>query len=350
MILFTVNNFQSIKKAEIKVKGFTVIYGTNNSGKSALMRAVQGMFKNTQGTYFVRHGTQKTTIDADFGDGQSLDWSKGDKIKPTYTINGGKPIYPGRAVPDEVCALGVHPITAGGREVWPQIAMQFDPLFLLDQPGSVMAEAVADVERVGKLNAAQKKAESDKRSADQTLRVRRGDEERLTEELELYTELDGLLDFVAKLDKRAQQAERMKSVLSRMVEMRDLLDDANETITRLDGLNVTLPSVEVAQDLVQQVKELRAFALRYQDVCAGVDQLVPIEKIQVPEVGNTAGRTLEALQKARNWGRKLAVVCDEMQTCEDELKKAMRERDTASKEVDTLLEDAGECPLCGSVF
>ena len=138
----TVKNFQSIKEAELEVNGFTVITGANNSGKTALMRAIKGAFQNTKGTAFVRHGEDRCRVEIEFEDG-SFAWEKG-KGKPAYEIDG-KVVNPGKTIPDEVSALGVRPIKAGpAGDVWPQIAPQFTgQVFLVDKHGSALAEAVA---------------------------------------------------------------------------------------------------------------------------------------------------------------------------------------------------------------
>ena len=127
MFKVRVKDFQSIADASITVDGFTVITGPNNSGKSALMRAIRGAFQNTRGSGFVRHKKAKTSVEVEFSDGNKLEWSKGTakSAKPTYVINNGSPIHPGQAVPDEVRDLGIKPIMAGGRDIWPQFAPQF---------------------------------------------------------------------------------------------------------------------------------------------------------------------------------------------------------------------------------
>ena len=63
-----VKNFQSIKKAEVEVKGLTVITGPNNIGKSALARAISGVFSNLKGNSFVRKGESHCEVEVEFED------------------------------------------------------------------------------------------------------------------------------------------------------------------------------------------------------------------------------------------------------------------------------------------
>ena len=85
-------------------------------------------------------------------------------------------IYPGREVPSEVQALGVSSIEVGTQTVWPQIASQFSgQIFLLDQSGAVVAETIADVDRVGSLTDALRLCESDRKGLKSALEIRKTD-------------------------------------------------------------------------------------------------------------------------------------------------------------------------------
>ena len=81
MIRVRVRNFQSIVDAEIVVDGLTVVTGQNNSGKTAVMRAVHGVFTNASGNALVRHGEDHLSVDLDFGEVKEVRWEKGPKIK-----------------------------------------------------------------------------------------------------------------------------------------------------------------------------------------------------------------------------------------------------------------------------
>ena len=102
MIKVRIQNFQSIEDLTLEIDKLTVITGSNNTGKSAIVRAIRGVFQNTRGTSFIRHGKPKSTVTITFADGQTVVWEKGrgKADKPTYILNGGAPIYPGHACSD----------------------------------------------------------------------------------------------------------------------------------------------------------------------------------------------------------------------------------------------------------
>jgi exonuclease SbcC len=355
-----IENYQSIKSAEIEVDGFTVVTGPNNSGKSALMRAVSGVFRNApleeEGTV-VRHGEDKFRVELDFGADGKVAWEKGPKIKPTYEIDG-KVLHPGRDVPDEITALGIRPIMAGGREIWPQTAPQFDQVFLVDQPGSVIAEAVADAERVGKLNRALKSAESDRRDFAKELKIRRRDLKDHEERLTGFDGLDETAAEVSDLAERAGKAGKVAAAIRGLDDLRGRLHIAKSTVETLEGADAipdpdpdlyaeaatVRDAVEYAVILMQSLAGVRA---EVQSLDGSEDALGAYEipsEATIAKAGKVAGLCvdMEALQRDLA-GRKTDAL-----KLEVDLAKAKAELVMAEAEVEEILGDLGECPTCGS--
>lgn len=285
-----VRNFQSIRDGQLEVKGLTALTGPNNSGKSALMRAVRGVFQNPPAANYIRHGTSGFDVTLEFDDGRSLSWQR--EKKPCYVIDGGDPIYPGRGIPDEVKAFGVQSITAGGSEVWPTIAPQFTgQVFLLDQPGSALAEAVSDVERVSKLNGALRACESDKRATQASLKVRRDDEVRLADQLAAFDGLDDLDAEVTSLEVALAQATKIGQALVLLTSLRDRLRAAQAEIQRLAPVaDVNVPTsseVQEVRDLWSSLKETESLRHRFLSAWGAVGRLEDVEKVAVPDAAPT---------------------------------------------------------------
>ena len=260
-----VKNFQSIKEAEITIDGLTAITGPNNTGKSAMLRAIRGVAENTRGTAFVRHGAAQCEVELTFEDGRTVKWIKGPKTKPTYIIDGGKPIHPGQGVPDEVkTLLGVHTITAGGRDIWPQVAKQLSgQVFLLDEPGSVLAEAVANVDRVGRLNRALKAAEKDRRAATSELKVRVKDRDQHEADVKGYEGLDTAVREIEAIETAHNQAERVGKALMGVTVLRNRVAKARDTVASLEGVEaVSVPAAGDSEALVEELEELERLKTR----------------------------------------------------------------------------------------
>ena len=391
-----VRDFQSIEDAEIEVSGLTVITGANNTGKSASLRAVFGLFTNARGTKFVRHGKDQCSVSVTFGDGRSVTWEKGAK-QNRYTVDGKVLDKVGAGVPPEVEALGVVPITASGRELWPQFAQQFTgQVFLLDQPGSVLAESIADVSRVGVLNEALRLSQSDRRSLTSELKVRLSDVSRLEGVEAGYAGLDRVEEKVAELatlktetDTLKERAEGVRSLrdnlrtlsdtveefvpvrwveipdggseigdnLSLLIELlsvREKLGPLADTVRTLGPVSgVTLPD---DSDVLRPGKVLEALSLllgfqenrralsevtgRGSEIRSAVSAPLPD-----PEEVRRVSSGLEELRRLRtDWGSRKKTLAD----LRSEVLSLSESYEGALHEVRDLVGESGECPICGT--
>jgi DNA repair exonuclease SbcCD ATPase subunit len=349
-----VQNFQSIKDSSIEIDGFTVVTGSNNRGKSALMRAIHGVFTNTKGTSFVRHGADYSSVEIEFDSGEKVCWEKGPKIKPRYIVNDGEPIYSGREVPPEVAALDIRPIVAGGQPIWPQVARQIvDVAFLVDQPGSVIAEAVSDVERVGALNRALKTSESDRRSASSTLKVRRTDEQSLVGELETYEGLDEVIDQSSGIEGSIEKAAHLHGVIGKVTDLHAAWVKATSEVEHLAGVDeIKIPRWDL-YDLLKELQEMRGLRTRLQDSRQAVESLTGIDEASVPNFNGSvvaATNMASTLVDLRSLRDRILIVRAQIIDTQKDIETTDTERSSADKAVEDLLGDHGECPVCGTVF
>jgi len=353
-----VQNFQSIEDATIVIDGLTSLTGTNNSGKSAMFRAIRGAFTNTRGFSFVRLGTTHATVDIeDLVTGHTLTWEKGSKIN-RYTINGKKVDRVGHGVPPEVSDLfGVRPIQAGGSDLWPQIAPQMNGvMFLLDQPGSVIAEAVADVARVNQLNAALKMAESDRKSAKTDLKIRQKDALNLQERREGFQGLEEALLAVEKLSQVREKAEKLVVAHKNLGRLGERHKAAKESLEALSGVSfLQVPSDEKItrlRDLRKGVADITILASRLKAARAsyelaeksaevlgqvGVDQDLDTKALRVKEVLTRTVSYREQLTQTKDLLGKIA--------------EAIRQREVELEEIGgkaaEVLGSYTDCPTCG---
>ena len=390
-----VRDFQSIEDAEIEVSGLTVITGQNNTGKSAMLRSVHGAFTNARGTKYVRYGKDQCRVDVTFGDGRSLSWEKGEKVN-RYTVDGKVLDKVGSGVPLEVESFGVVPITAAGREVWPQFAQQFTgQVFLLDQPGSVLAESVADVTRVGVLNEALRNTQSDKRSLASELKVRLGDVARYEAQEASYEGLDDVealaqdAEALAALvtDLRRQDAEvralhdahlSLSLTVSNLRPVRDVmvpdgvvdirtglaaLDESRELQAKLGEVTrvievlapvagITVPDeadatrVRKVSDAIALLNDLRD---RMEPFAASVEQgegLRASVAIPLPDP-ETIAKGIAGLADYRALREALTSRTKSFADTTRELHRTTEEYEGAVHEVQEILGDAGSCPICG---
>jgi len=398
MIKVRIRNFQSIKDSTLEIDGLTAITGSNNSGKSAALRAIRSVFTNAPGHSFVRHGAEKCIVELFFEDGRSIYWEKGPSVRPMYKIDGGNPIYSGKEVPEEIQSFGMAPFQAGGRQVWPQVAPQMTgTVFLLDQPGSVLAEAVSDVDRVGHLNRALKAAETDKRSRVSTLKVRETDAVACESELARFDGLDGVLESVATLEKQSAHAKKLEVALLVVHGLKDRLDGAGEEVTRLEPIaSVSVPAESVARSIAYSLGDrdsLLALGSKYKRAALDVDVLAGLGDVRLPgepagakgwlqergallalrvslvdacgrvvslsgvgsvgdfarfdQIVDSARKAIQARDVVRGLATRLQAGAREVVDVEDTLGRKERDLAMAQTNLDTLLKDHPACPLCG---
>lgn len=401
-ITVRVRNFQSIEDATVVIDGFTVVSGPNNSGKTALMRAIRGVFTNAPPGPLVRHGTAYLRVDIDFGDGNTVTWKKGwqkpDQKGGTvneYTVNGKKlGTKVGRGCPDEVMALGMRFIDAGTERLWPQVADQFKGvLFLVDSPGSVVAEAIADVDRVGKLSTAMKLSEKDRRAVLSTLKVRRKDVQDVEDEIETFKGFDDVVDAVKVLEQDLKKADTQWALLDFFNTLHVRWKTAHGNVSALDGAeDIPVPDGEMSREarkLASRLRELLDLSSRHGQISASFQRLDGVTELTIPapkgaleqrdalvgllalqgnyrvatgEVSRLEGvegvsvpstKALEGVRKAQTAmsffenikSRGLALEA-EIHRLEGEIERADMELGEAQSEVGVIIGELGICPTC----
>ena len=354
-----IRNFQSIEDATVEVDGLTAVIGPNNSGKTSTMRAIRGVFTNTLGSSFVRHGTTHATVDISFPDGQTVIWEKGENVN-RYTVNGKVYDKVGRGVvPDEVLALGVKCIQAGAHTLWPQIASQFTgQVFLLDQSGSAVAEAIADVERVGKLTRALKASESDRRAATTTLKVRRKDADVLLNELVTFDGIDTVAHQVDGVESVFQQARQMRANIDVLIGLQSRVASCRILLQRLAGIGdvrEVFPDSETAEQTRMNISELVKLQIRLIRLRSAEHHWTAAIAAVHDFDADFGGTAVLQAQKIHKGLTALYGLRDRIKYGHGDvarLKVDLLARgvdlDSAQQRIRDLLGDRGECPICGS--
>jgi len=346
MIKVKVQNFQSIKEATVEIDGFTVITGTNNSGKTALQRAIRGVFTTTPGSAFVRHGEEFCSVEVAFEDGTSVVWEKGEKIKPRYFINGHGPIHSGRGVPKELDAFGISPLKVSNRELWPQIAPQFTgQIFLIDLPPSVMAEVVADIDRVGDLNAALRASEKERRGVESTLKVRAGDRLTLESDLEQYEGLEEAVSEFSSLEDRHRELSEMLVSHNELCEFRCQIQTQSKVVQDLIPVEtIEIPLVEHIKPLLVEIRDLQDLEKQIKEEREIISSLSEINGIQISEV---PAPSQEELKEVISLEGRYQTALKEVSGIEGDITSVEQRLEEMSSLILDCLEEHGECPVCG---
>ena len=396
MIKVRIQNFQSIEDAEVEIDGFTVITGPNNSGKSALMRAIRGVFTNAPAGPLVRHGAKHLSVGLAFPDGSTVLWEKGSKLN-RYTVNGKELSSVGRGVPPEVSALGIQEVKAASDRLWPQIAEQFTgSLFLVNRPGSVVAEALSDVDRVGTLTEALRLSESDRRSCASELKIRRKDLHTHQEQAATYEGLDEVLKAVSDWEDRQQELTRDESELTALSALAFQWQRALKESKHFAGFDAkVVPAASLADSTVRlrnDLSEVLVLASRHKTAADETTRTEGFPSAHQKLQGTTAQKVVElqeqfdslsdlntrwktALGSAQKYEtdipeiplvdgaeklrRAIEIVCkyeenakeaaDSVAALDIRLEELHIQTTAARVEVDILLGSRGVCPTCNTV-
>ena len=234
-VVIRVRDFQALGTAEIVADGLTVVVGPSDRGKSALLRAIEAGLFNRSGEGFVRVGQTSARVALTFnGDGSDHEvvWEKGGG-KNQFRVDGADYSRVGRDAPPVLKALGFRDEVIGarvkddgkldgGEMMRPQVARQFDPIFLLDQPGSFINEVMVKLSRLSVLQRANRACSTNLRSAkgqfqfqQQAAQRARETEEALRPVVRLRQQVEALCEWAEELGRVAQTIATLKALLVR---------------------------------------------------------------------------------------------------------------------------------------
>lgn len=368
-MLVHIENFQSIEDLSLEVKGFTVIVGKSNLGKSAVIRAIDGVLTNLAGQYFVRHGAKHAQVTLSY-QGHEIVWSKGSGLNQ-YQVNGETLDGVGRNSPELLKVLGFKPLTLSRQSMSVQVATQFDPLFLVGQEGSVVAEALSDVDRVHVLQAAQKEVDKDRRQNRSKSKIREEDLSNVKQEIQdlqlhqqtvrpLYQRLQ---DSVAQTQAMQTRRDRLVQLISRIEQ---LTQDCELALSRaslaplpaiqkpnfqallaliarwesLEGIQAPPPPPSLSDLQPPPLAAMRALEKRWEALALEL----PPPEVTLPSL------TADPFFKAQSTRETLRQVISQCRTAETSLAAATKQLEEAEAEWRSVQEALGECPLCHKPF
>jgi DNA repair ATPase RecN len=304
-----VRNFQSLEDVTLDLGDLTVIVGASNSGKSALVRAIQALAFNVTSANAVQAGKKTFVIDALL-----------DKHAVRIERGSGKSEYilatvpqPGEAKADP------ERFTKAGKDVPSQVeealrlsklnfAAQFDKPFLLDATGTEVAGILGALTNIDKIFAAQREANKRATQASSELRTRKAD---LEEDRAKIKALAHLQPQAAAISDATSAVEALEAAEAELQDLRQLRATAETAAAARTSAQHALdsaapPDLSHAAKVAAALRELRADRAAAEAASSNLTK------------ANTAALSAEQA----------------LLSAEQDLKNALR--------------DAGTCPLCGA--
>ena len=366
-----VSSYQSIRSAEIEAVGFTAITGHSNIGKSALLRATAAALFGQEGDHFVRKGEAACAVTVEH-DGHTIEWQKVRKKKPglenCVILDGEKFTRLGKGHGDLIGPLGYCTIKAGGEQIRPQYAEQFNDIFLLTATPNTAAEIFKMLGRVDTVTRAQESAKHDLRKTVSTLGVRETDSAEAWESLCVLGWVTAFEEWYRQLREKVEERQAQAGVAANLWSAIDY--HAMQGEPRDLPAEPALPDPSPTARLLGQVEEIQAVAPRELPAAPGLvdetleivvadEMLKQIEEIQavaplgelpaVPGLGvlkDAIGFALLTLEEIAQY----EAGDDEGQHLASERGQAERDVLSAEMRKSALEEELGACPICQREF
>lgn len=298
-----VQNYQTSEDVSLEIKGFTVIVGKSNTGKTGLLRAIEGSMFNDTVKGAIRHGAKYTQVTVDY-EGVQWVWKKGAGHNDyTITTPSGTEEYGkvGFKVPKEIQRAGFREIVVDGNKTRPQMAGWHEPIFLLNKTGKVVTEMMAAVTRLDVVNMAQRDCASALRKTKSTINLREKDLIAARAEVSKYDPLDTLpMADVDVLWDEYQELERKLQDVDRYVARYDQLTSAIDNLLPLSDVNMP---AKLNEQLPRDITRLRAWEHKLSAYDSHLSALEVVEEVSVPSADFSAD--IQALSALDGWMTKL---------------------------------------------
>ncbi len=279
-----IQNYQSAEDLSLQVKGFTVLVGQNNHGKSAIRRAVQSVFSNSPGHSFVTWGKENALIQLEFDD-YKLSWKKGEDRTEYRLIKDGKEKVfnsPGREVPPEIAGLGFSPVKLTSGQKLNVLFAGLDWLFLLNSPGPVVAEVITLATRLNQISYANKLCVKDSKSIKSVLKIREEDLKKVNFKLETLEDVPSLVSKNIALQKQQETFNQLESQKKYLETALSLLAVFEERVQRLSEVEtISLPK-DTWTNLATELDQFELFSNEFEARQQKVKTLSKVEII-LPE-------------------------------------------------------------------
>lgn len=376
-------NFMSHRHTVIEpAKGLTVIVGENNTGKSALISALQVLCRNAPGDYMVSHGERECIIRVVTEEEDEIEWKRKNRTV-SYVINGTDIHRLGGGVPDalhERLRLGLVETEGDPFEI--HFGEQKKPIFLLNESPSRRATFFAsssDTIKLIEMQNLHRRNVQDAKTLENEL-VRR--EAELHDRMGKLVSIDALGQFIDDLEKQYGDIADDMDAAVRLYEKIDALEYAREVVSRFIAMASATaflsppPSFSDTAGIKDLIEKIVALSIRRDKNADRIEAYRPLapppEMADVSTVGAIIRRFEKGLSDVmyyevaagsvsmltpppemadvdwlRNHIRKMTAAAADCKSQKDAVEKSNREIAEAGRLLAACIEKQRICPTCG---
>ena len=248
----TLKNFQAHKLLEVDCAGFTTLTGGSNGGKSAVLRAIQGLVRNDSVADYVRHGQKTLSVKLEFDEGFSVEWVKGDGTNRyvLITSDGTEHVFDkvGSDVPDEVKeVLRLGPVAIKGSDKeYVNFHNQLEAPFLISSTAGNVAKLFGELTSASDLYLAVSDGNKQTRSINALKTTRKAD----------YDEAEIRMDAFFNLDEQLEDLENGKAKFNESVGLWEDLNNITDLTSKITSKNLSIQESENLVTKLQPIEQI----------------------------------------------------------------------------------------------
>jgi AAA domain-containing protein len=258
----TLLNYMSHVRTVIEpAAGLTVLVGPNNSGKSAVVSALETLCYGSRGSYMVRHDAKEAQVIVETDDGHVVSWKR-QKNSVIYNIDGREV---SRVIPEDLHkVLRLPMVDAGDNDPFDiHFASQKSPIFLLNESesraalffaSSSDAAVLLEMQKRHRAKVADKKQEKKRLEADLA-----NLDSRLTTLEPAFILAGAMEDAQQKYDDLNQLAAKTESLENAHAQLETQMAEHQQNVERHERLRnlLALPKLDVVEPLERHVELLK---------------------------------------------------------------------------------------------
>lgn len=350
----TIENYQSIKKADLEVKGLTVITGPSDIGKSAIVRAIRDALFNGAGAEFVRKNQSQARVsleDTDF----KVVWEKG-KTSGRYEVNGENYEKPGRGpLPEVVKAARIYAVEDS---LNPSVQTQHEYAFILASTESQISQAISSLSRAAEANDAARECVKDLKQVKSKHKVRQEDLVKAQKSIVPFKKWDAIRVNMQKLRDASAEMKEKQDLQARAISVASKRESAKGLA--LEGIKPYRVDISKGLQTLRDSKQYAKLSSREMpgigkpinlSAAARIEALEKLEKVKklrfqlvLPQVGELNGeKVLVPLLTTRH----LRVQIRDQKAVTVKIEKQLENLSEVKHQLEIKM---GTCPTCNRNF
>jgi energy-coupling factor transporter ATP-binding protein EcfA2 len=248
-------NFQSWKSFSLPVKGFTVIVGPSDRGKSAIIRSLRGVLRNEVGANHIQFGEKEASVTLEPEEGEIISLSRNAKTT-TYSIGDEEFAKLAGNLPPVMAELKCGVVDVGGVKLDPIFAGQFDQQFMLSLTPAELNAIFGLFSSTEKLTAGKKAASSKNAELTATAKyIATETQESEAKQARLGLLIDDFEEAEMAFDALDRKCGRLEATLAQLEELRLL----GRKVAVLGKASKPIPSTDELEHSVTLVRMIRGY-------------------------------------------------------------------------------------------